>query len=207
MHQRKGFSLIELLVVLGMILVILAVAIPIYKNAMDSVHLKEAGRRYAGILQRGKLAAVAGNTYNAIGVQALANSCTEVCVGIAYVDTTDTNNPPTNYAAPEPMAVLGSGVLWGSSGPATNDLNNKVFPSGTLSYPPVFGPRGLPCVPMAVTGGTICNTQGGNVAYATYFQSPLGKWEAVTVNPAGEIQLWSYDPDASAWNQIENIKA
>ena len=203
MRQRKGFSLIELLVVLGIILVILAVGMPVYKNAMDSIRLQEAGRNYAGILQRGRLAAVTGNTYNVIGIQALASPCASGCVAIAYVDTADTNNPPTIYAAPEPMAVLGSGILWNPSGiPATNDLNNKVFPSGTLSYPPVFGSRGLPCVPVAVTGGTVCNTQGGNVAYATYFESPLGKWEAVTVNPAGRIQLWSYDPSASVWNQI-----
>src|SRR5260370_4720643 len=167
---------------------------------MDSVHLKEAGRNYAGILQRGKLAAVAGNTYNAIGVQALPNSCTEVCVAIAYVDTADTNDPPTNYAAPEPMAVLGSGVLWSSSGPATNDLNNKVFPSGTLSYPAVFGPRGLPCVPMAIAGGTVCNTQAGNVAYATYLDSPLCKWEQLTVNPPEQIQLCSHHPDPPVCN-------
>ena len=201
MDKQRGFSVLELLVVLGIILIITAIAIPIYKNAIDAIRVGEAGRNYAGILQRARLTAVTGNTYNAVGVQFAPGSASDL---IAYIDTADTNvSPMSAYAAPEPMTMLGSGVLWNQPGaPATNDLQNKVFNGGTLGYPPVFGSRGLPCVPASVTGGTVCNTQGGNVAYATYFESPLGLWRAVTVNPVGRIQIWSYDPSASVWNQI-----
>ena len=190
----------ELLIVVAIILVIVAIAIPIYKNAIDAIHVGEAARNYAGILQRARLSAVTGNTYNAVGVQIAPGSTTDL---MAYIDTADTNvNPISAYAAPEPMTMLGSGVLWNQPGaPATNDLKTKVFSGGTLGYPPVFGSRGLPCAPVSVTGGTVCNTQGGNVAYATYFQSPLGQWRAVSVNPVGRIQIWSYDPSASVWNQ------
>ena len=205
MHRQKGFSLIELLIALGIIMIISGIAIPIYKTAMDTIHLQEAARNYAGILQRGRLAAVTGNTYNAVGIQFLTTSCGATCDLVAYVDTLDTstNLPSASpYTSPEPMAVLGSGVLWIQSGaPATTDLQNKVN-GGVLNYPPVFGSRGLPCTPVSVTGGTVCNTQGGNVSFATYFQSQRGNWEAVTVNPVGRIQLWSYDPNASVWSQI-----
>ena len=208
MRQSKGFSLIELMIVMGIVLIITAIALPIYKNAMDSIHLQEAARKYAGILQRGRLTAVTGNTYNAIGVQFLNNTCPGTCNLIAYIDTADTNvSPPTNYANPEPMVVLGTGVSFvdSSVAPATSDLLAKVFPNHgpqTLGYPPVFGSRGLPCNPVNVTGGTVCNTQGLNAAFATYFQSAQGKWEAVSVNPVGRVQLWSYDPNAAAWTQL-----
>jgi len=205
MRPQKGFSLIELMIVLGIVLVITGIAIPVYKGAMDGIHLQKAARNYAGILQRARLTAVTNNTYNATGIQFLNASCAASCDVIAYVDTADANiNHTSAYAAPEPMVMLGSDVLWDQAGaPATNDLLGKVFPNGSaLDYPPVFGSRGMPCAPMSVAGGPVCNTQGGNVAFATYFQSSLGKWAAVSVNPAGRIQLWSYDPGASVWNQL-----
>jgi hypothetical protein len=174
---------------------------------MDAIHLSEAGRNYAGILQRARLSAVTNNTYNAVGVQFLNTGCGAACDLIAYVDTADTNvSPPSAYAGREPMTMLGSSVVWNQPGaPASSDLLAKVFPNSggaTMGYPPVFGSRGLPCAPVNVTGGTVCNTQGGNVAYATYFQSPQGRWEAVTVNPVGRIQTWSYNPSAAAWSEI-----
>lgn len=202
MHRQNGFSLIELMIVVGIILLVSGFAIPLYKNALDGIHLQEAARNYAGILQRARLTAVTGNTYNAVGVQPFGASGDL----IAYVDNTQNANPSNAYTPPEVMTMLGAGVLWNQPGaPATNDLLGKVFPNNggnPLGYPPIFGSRGLPCAPVSVTGGTVCNTQGGNVAYATYFQSPQGKWEAVTVNPVGRIQLWSYDPNAAVWNQL-----
>jgi prepilin-type N-terminal cleavage/methylation domain-containing protein len=201
MRQQKGFSLIELMIVTGVILIITGIAMPVYKTAMDTIHLQEAGRNYAGMLQRARITAVTNNTYNAVGIQ-LYSTSSDI---MAYVDTAG-NNPPAAYVSPEPMTMLGSKVVWNQPGaPATNDLLGKVFPNNggsTLGYPPIFGSRGMPCAPVAVTGGTVCNTQGGNVAYATYFQSSLGNWEAVSVNPVGRIQLWSYDPNASVWNQL-----
>jgi len=209
MRQQRGFSIIELLIVVAIVLVVTGIAIPIYRNAMDGIHLGEAGRNYAGMLQRARLSAVTSNTYNAVGVQFFNPACTGACDLIAYVDTADTNiSPPSAYAAPEPMTMLGAGVGWNQPGaPAATDLLNKVFPNHppsttALAYPPVFGSRGLPCNPVNVTGGTVCNTQGFNAAFATYFQSPQGKWEAVSVNPVGRIQLWTYDPSAAVWNQI-----
>ena len=204
MRPQKGFSLIECMAALGIILVILGIGIPIYKNAVDGIRLKEATRNYAGILQKGMLKAVSNNRYNAIGVQLFDPSCAASCELIAYVDTADTRvNPVSAYAAPEPMAMLGSGVLWDQAGaPATHDLQTKVSNGRALGYPPVFGSRGLPCALVAVKGGNVCNSEGGNVAFVTYFESPLGRWEAVTVNPAGRIQTWAYDPGASVWKQL-----
>jgi prepilin-type N-terminal cleavage/methylation domain-containing protein len=205
MRLQKGFSLIELMIVLGIILVITGIAVPVYKSAVDGIHLQKATKNYAGILQRAQLAAAANNTYNATAIQFLNASCVASCDLIAYVDTADTNiNPVSAYASPEPMVKLGSDVLWDQAGaPAANDLLGKVFPKGgTLGYPPVFDSHGMPCAPAPVARGAVCNTQGGNIAFATYFQSSLGKWAAVSVNPAGRIQLWSYDPRASVWNQL-----
>lgn len=196
--RQKGLSLIETMVILGIVLVIAGIALPIYKNAVDTIHLHQATRVYAGVLQRAKLTAAANNTYNAVGIAILYSPGT-----IAYIDTVDTHTPPSPYVATEPMAVLGSVATWNQAGaPATSDLENKVFNGESLSYPPVFGSNGLPCAPTATAKSTACNNQAQDAAYATYFESPLGKWEAVTVNPAGRIQIWSYDPGTSTWNAI-----
>ena len=124
MHRQKGFSLIELMIVTGVILIITGIAMPVYKAAMDTIHLQEAARNYAGILQRARLTAVTSNTYNAVGIQYYSGSSDIM----AYVDTAQ-NNPPAAYVSPEPMTMLGSGVLWNQPGaPATNDLLAKYFP-------------------------------------------------------------------------------
>ena len=93
-----------------------------------------------------------------------------------------------------------------ANAPTTSNLQNQLLPANTTVVPvdaemtPItFGPRGLPCAPLAVTGGSVCDSSGGPVAYWVFFQNSVsGEWEALTVTPAGRIQKWYYA--GTQWN-------
>jgi hypothetical protein len=119
----------------------------------------------------------------------------------------------TTITSPDPLVALSPEVTQQpqSAAPSTTNLlqqflgNNpsNVVPSdGSAAANPVtFGPQGLPCVPVPVTGGTVCNSRGGPVGYWVFFQHSITQeWEAVTVTPAGHIQKWMYD--STAWIKL-----
>jgi hypothetical protein len=105
--------------------------------------------------------------------------------------------PINAEVAPQPEA----------NAPGTTSLKGQMLPPGSTvvpndgsspTMPITFGPRGLPCVPTATNGGSVCNSAGGTQAYWVFFQdTATGAWSAVTVTPAGRIQTWYYS--GSGW--------
>jgi prepilin-type N-terminal cleavage/methylation domain-containing protein len=199
-----GFSLLELLVVVGIILVAAAMAVPTIRHVMDSVRLREAGTDYSGILQRGRSSAVADNRYYSV--------LTTVQGGVlmAFVDTFprfangNSGNGTYDLAQREPSVSLGTRVTVDNvNAPAQQNLQNQVVPANsgvvltsTTPSAVTFTARGLPCIVTAgpSPGSSTCFATATNpVAYATFLRSTGGAWEAVTVTPAGRINTWMYN--------------
>jgi hypothetical protein len=95
-----------------------------------------------------------------------------------------------------------------ASAPNTNNLKSQllpattpVTPTDTSATPATFGPRGLPCTPLALTGGSVCDSSGGPTAFWTFLKNTIsGDWQAVTITPAGRIQKWYYN--GSVWAKL-----
>src|SRR5207237_1597756 len=142
---NRGFSLIELLIVVAIGMIAAAMALPLVSNAVNQIHLSSSATDYANLLQRARMRAVQDDTYYQIRTQTLSGD------PIAYVDI----NKNASYDTGEPMLVFASGVTYKaqSAGPALANLTAQFLPSGPVaqgslqSSPiPIFGPRGLPCV-------------------------------------------------------------
>lgn len=195
--RHSGFSLVELLIVIAIIMVIAAMAIPNMMNAISNVRLRGSAGDVSGLLQQCRERAVRNNRYYTVRAATVGNA------RIAYVDLNYNlaydGGPPT----PEPMIQFASNVAVQLAGaPNTANLYGQAFPAGfvPLTVLPSFNARGLPCVGAGNApppANSVCNNNAGAVGFAYFLNQtrPFGQvgWAAVTVTPAGRIRVWTYD--------------
>ena len=182
-----GFTLLELLIVMTLLLVIGAIAIPNMVTVISNARLRGGGTSLAGLLQNSRMLAVKENKTKTTHFTVLGNG------PVAYVKN------PTDASAisrTDPQAQLGAPLTrfvtpTGSGAPPALD-------STTLGFTPVtddpsFNSRGLPCL----YASGICT----NTGFIFYFKDtrPYGAsgWIAVSISPAGRIKRWVWN--RTAW--------
>src|SRR5437762_13790082 len=176
---NRGFSLIELLIVVAIGMIAAAMALPLVSNAVNQIHLSSSATDYANLLQRARMRAVQDDTYYQIQTQTLSGD------PIAYVDI----NKNGSYDTGEPMMVFASGVTYKaqSAGPALSNLKSLFLPSGPVAQGslqptaiPIFGPRGLPCVSSGSACPYLC-PDGKPFSYLLFAQnSQHTRWLSVS---------------------------
>lgn len=201
--RQAGFSIIELLITVIIILILSAIAVPPIFNYMHIARLRGAGTDYASLLQSGRLRSVQDDRFYSIYLIAGTPR-------LGYVDVK--NNGGTGVDPGDPVIAVSSEVVPTAAGgaPDTTNLKGQFLPAGstltvkdgtTTGTPVVFGPHGLPCTSQSATGGSVCVSSGGPTAFWVFFQDNIsGDWEAVTVTPAGRIQKWLHSN--SVWAKI-----
>jgi len=209
-RASHGFTLIELLIVLIVSLVLAAMAVSNLMRAAHTARLRGATADYASLIESDRIFAIRDNRFYSMYVLPGSGNAPQE----AYVDmlpkslTGASGNGGTSVASGDPVIAMSSEVTPqpASNAPSTSNLSSQLFPSTTTVTPNdassatsalTFGPRGLPCAPIAVTAGTVsgtvCDSSGGPTAYWIFFQDSLSNnWTAVTVTPAGRIQRWYY---------------
>jgi len=211
--DSRGFSLLEMMIVVAIMLIVMAYAVPQYLTAMRTAKLRGAETSYATLLQMARTRAVNDDRYYSVYIQA----STATSPQLAYVDIYPQNvngasgNGPSGSYNPgppsDPMVTLSNEVVLQPAGsaPGTTALYTAFCASCAysiiLNSPPTWGPDGLPCAPTtsAGGGGTVCNSAGGPIAYVIFFQSNTNQeWDAVTISPAGRIKTWYYS--SGTWN-------
>lgn len=217
-HEQNGFSLPELLIVVIIVLIVAGTAIPKIISAVYTAHLRGAATDYAGLLEQARILAIRDNRYYSTYILAASGNTPQQ----AYVDmlpksmTGASGNGGTAIVAAsstspgDPAIVLQSDVVpqAASSAPSTSNLESQLLPATTPVTPTdttvtaaTFGPRGLPCTPVSLTGGSVCDSSGGATAFWTFFQnSTTEAWQAVTITPAGRIEKWFYT--GSVWSKL-----
>lgn len=216
--EQSGFSLVELMVVVIVVLIVAGTAIPKIISAVYTAHLRGAASDYGGLLEQARIDAIRDNRYYSTYILAASGDTPQQ----AYIDmlpksmtgasgnggtsiVSASSNPPG-----DPSIVLQSDVVpnAASSAPNTANLESQLLPATTPVTPTdttvtaaTFGPRGLPCTPVTLSGGTVCDSSGGATAFWTFFQdSTTGAWQAVTITPAGRIEKWYYT--GSVWSKL-----
>jgi Tfp pilus assembly protein FimT len=207
-----GFTLVEVTVVLIIVFVLAALAIPSIVSSVRTAHLRGAASDFSGLLEQARISAIRDNRYYSTYILTASGNQAQQ----AYVDllpkslTGASGNGGTSVAAGDPSVAISSDVTQQpvDNAPNTDNLKSQLLPSTTSVTPTdtsvtaaTFGPRGLPCTPIALTGGTVCDSSGGPTAFWTFFQnSTTGAWQAVTITPAGRIKKWFYN--GSAWTKL-----
>lgn len=198
-----GFSLMELLVVITILLVISAVAIPNLMRAVANMRLRSAANSVSGLLQEGRIRAVRDNTYYEVIADSNSSDSNVVCLDLNK-NGTCTAASTTDYLDPQ-ARLGGTNVLTKSSPPssitACAACDIPSYPTEqNVNLGVYFNSRGLPCK----LSGSRCVTtdsSGHAISYIYYVtdQRPLYGWTAITVSPAGRIRVWMYN--GSTWEQ------
>lgn len=202
--EERGFSLVELVVVVAIVMIIAGFGLPKIITALHTYRLRKTGTGVSGMAQTARWRAVHDDQFYSVRFIAPAGGALE-----AYVDITgvplDPNDPQVPISAEVAQQPQGNA-------PNTANLQGQLLPVGSPVVPldgnnpgsPVtFGPRGLPCLPTPTNGGNVCDSLGGPQAYWLFFQNTITQdWEAVTVTPAGRIQTWIYTGAGWAVNQM-----
>ena len=195
----EGFSLLELIVVISIIMIISAFTVEAVQRAARTMRLQEAAISYSNLMQQARVRAVRDDKYYLVLTTPGAGNVPPT----AFVDIQQGGV----YAAGDPMMVFPQGVspMAFASGPNVAGLEAQFLPPGpgslatvnTTAPGPAFGTRGLPCTPTVAGPGGTCpylSPAGVPTSYLTFIQNTQsGNWMAVTVTPAGRIRQWVYN--------------
>lgn len=183
-HHRStsGFSLLELMIVVGILMVIAAMAMPKIMTSIADVRLRSAVNSASGLMQQARMLAIKDDQLRKVKYTNVASG------GFVYVDINDDGT----IQATEPQVQMGSTIL-GYNAPT----GLPALVQSNLGYSPVvtsvlmFNARGLPCSAVNTCGS-------GMVIYFTDSRT-VGSpgWGAVSVSPAGRVKTWLWT--GSAW--------
>jgi type II secretory pathway pseudopilin PulG len=197
-RRSAGFSLLEILVVLAIMMIITAMAVPTVTSTIDAYRLRQAVASSGELAQRCRMQAVKKDNSQRLHFATVSGR-----VVLFVTDASDTATAPAStdkllsaqvwlpYQFSIPGVPTGTGAP-----PALTGLvmwNSTLTP--TVNSDPYFNSRGLPCAPNTVTG--ICNTTSGFVYYFSYSASNGTRWSAISISPAGRIQGWFWN--GSSW--------
>jgi prepilin-type N-terminal cleavage/methylation domain-containing protein len=196
--RARGFSLIELVIVVFIVLVLAAIVIPNVLLAVTNLKLRSSASDLAGLMQQARTLAAKKNAAYAI-LYGTRNGAQ-----IAYVDLNgngafDVGEPLVEFSGtttPAGGAPSGSGgqptpyVLAGDTGAGSYDNTS------TLGYTG----RGLPCNYDSTTVPATCSTPPAKyfVYYLTDTRTGQPGWAGVVVTKSGrcKIVMWN----GAAWN-------
>lgn len=184
--RSAGFTLLEVLVVVGIVGIMGAVAMPSLLAAVGHAKLRASSSNLSGLIQRSRMHAVKRNkTVTVLFVR----------VGdVPFAVVKDVGDTSTDLGSADPQVQLGGSAIQvalptGGTPPLT---------SATLSYTPLnmpdqlsFNARGLPCKYALAA----CPT-AGFVYYLTDTSRP-NAWTAVSVSPGGRVKQWFWN--GMAW--------
>jgi prepilin-type N-terminal cleavage/methylation domain-containing protein len=197
-HRMRGFSLIELLIVLFVVMVVAAVTIPNLLLVVSNIRLRASAGDLAGLMQQARMLAAKNNAIYTV-LYGTRNGAR-----IAYIDL----NHNGSFDALEPLVefsgttVPAAGVPSGTAGQPTGyvlagDTGTGAYDNtSTLAYTG----RGLPCNYDTTTTPATCSTPAAK--YFAYYltDTRVGRagWAAVVVTKGGRTKVVTWN--GVSWN-------
>ena len=218
-RRQSGFSMIELMVVLGVGMILLAMVTPLVTTTLNMYRLRGACSDYANLLQTTRMRAITDDRYYNVVNNLNGLPAGTVMNAFANIGTTATLGPVAaqTYVVGDPATAFNPAVVIRPTGNGPNQVNlyTQFLPGIPVNavainpnaWGPTFGPRGLPCQPTAAVGGTCSYTSnpgGLPIAFEMFSQNvTTGVWEAVTVNPSGRVRQWHFDNTTNLWRALD----
>jgi prepilin-type N-terminal cleavage/methylation domain-containing protein len=179
--RNAGFSLIELMVVIAIMMVMTAISTPPILAAIAHTKLRGAASNLSGFIQSSRMQAVKRNI--TVTVQFATTGDVPIAVMKDVNDTSD-------VSVTDPQVQLGpSSMQLAAPDGDASPLTDTVLSYTPLNLPDLisFNSRGLPCKYAA----GVC-TPSGFVYYLTDTRNP-GTWVAVSISPGGRVKQWFWN--------------
>ncbi|MCU1286525.1 MAG: hypothetical protein JWO13_2875 [Acidobacteriales bacterium] len=188
--ERAGFSLTELLVVVAIIMVITAFAVPTITKSLSNIRLRATATNVNGLIQQLRMQAVRDNKYYRMRTQAAVPPNGLLTL---YIDTN--GNSLLDVGEPSVAIPNDTTINDGTGGPATvppNVLFPPYIKANTVDI--AFNERGLPC-----SNPPICNTIAPYIVYMQQTRALAAPgWAAITITQAGRVKAYTYQPGTPA---------
>ena len=186
-NNQSGFSLIELLIVVAIILLLAGIVVPNLPLVVANYKLDAAGRSLASLMQVGRIRAAKTNQANYVRFD------TTLTPAVAFVKSDTTSA----YAVGDPAIPVPLGYTFQTTGlPNHQQLDAYLGASVVveLGTPVGFNSRGLPCVANNASG-TLCQQLDPATPGAPGFEwfvqgNSTTAWAAITITPGGRIKSW-----------------
>jgi prepilin-type N-terminal cleavage/methylation domain-containing protein len=188
---RNGFSLVELVLSLAVLLVITTLAIPVVVRSLQSYQLNSTASQLAGMLKFAKFDAIRQNT---------KVSCQIKQSGANWLVWVDSNGNLTPDGA-EPQMIIGGSftLLPAGSAPSPTPITSTLGP-GFSSYSWIV---------LSGSNGSITYDQRGVIdagaaVYALYLGNPNDAnsgYRAIITMPSGAVQVWTSASDGN-WQRV-----
>ena len=173
---RNGFSLVELVLSLAVLLVITTLAIPVVVRSLQNYQLNSTASQLAAMLKYAKFDAIRQNTSVNCMIQQSGTNW------IVWVDSNGNGQPD----GAEPQMVLGGSFAVLSGGvPNTSSITSTLGP----------GFSNFSWVVLSGSNDSILYDQRGVVdagaVYALYLGNPNAGYRCVITMPSGAVQVWT----------------
>jgi prepilin-type N-terminal cleavage/methylation domain-containing protein len=195
---RNGFSLVELVLSLAVLLIITTLAIPVVVRSLQTYQLNSTASQLAGMLKFAKFDAIRQNTH--VNFQILQSSTN----WIVWVDSNGDNL--ANGAEPQMVIPIAGNdtLLPASSVPSPNPIALTLGAGNSLYTWTVLSGNGSITYDQR---GVVVSSPGGPVAttitalYLGNPNDPSSGYRAVITLPSGAVQVWTCS-SAGNWQRI-----
>lgn len=213
--RQNGFSLLELLICLVVMMVVTVASFPTISKNLQIIRLQSSAQDVASLMQRARILAVKNNTTYSILFPAAVNGFQEACIDTNWNGQCDLTEPNVALARNVSLVTDGSGaaITQITCGPLTTTCPTgftglNFQPQGATAIVS-YNDRGLPCVGPTPTSEPIPTASrcdelpaGNPVGFVLEFQysgSTAKTYAALSLTPTGLVGEWQYG--GSYWGQ------
>ena len=189
-RRQSGFSLLELLSVLGIAMVLLAIGLPAFLTMLHTIQLSSGATQVGDILRQARYAAISQNKSVSCIFQP---SSTNPGMTVFWVDLN--RNGTQDPTEPMVLLTIGGNLVDPASVPNTAGLISLAA-VGTAGVTPE-GLRGT----IAFDARGAVSPLNVNTFYLANGNAPEVGFRAVLLMPTGSLQIWSADTSGN-WTAV-----